>query len=244
MSFIRYESSNCIATITIDRADKRNALTASMLGDLSAAWARFEAGEDRVAVLTGAGPSFSAGMDVSEPPVGAWMGMPNIGCPVSKPVIAAMSGACIGGAMLFAMMVDLIIADETTRFVYPEGRIGQTGGVMAGMVSRLPYKIAMELMLVGDQLDARRAFEVGLVNRVVPTGQHLQVALEYAQRIAQNAPMVMRTLKQLALATLPKGPAEQLYPDLRMLERVRDSADAAEGLAAMQQKRSPVFTNK
>ncbi len=244
MSYVKYASRDFIATITIDRPEKRNALTAEILADMAAAWARFESSEDRVAVLTGAGPSFSAGMDVTASPAGAWTGIPNLGCPVSKPIVAAMSGACIGGAMLFAMMADIIVADETTRFIYPEGRIGQAGGVMAGMVSRLPYKIAMELMLVGDAMDARRAYEAGLVNRIVPAGQHLAVAQEYAAKIAANAPMVMRTLKQFALATLPKGPAEQLYPNLLVLDRVRESADAAEGLAASREKRAPVFRGK
>src|SRR5438552_17070106 len=108
---------------------------------------------------------------------------------------------------------------------------------MAGLVSRMPHKIAMELMLVGDEVSAKRAYEVGFLNRLVAPGQHLPAAQEIAGKIAQNAPMVLQTIKRFANATLSRGPAEHFYPEMGRLAAIMASADMQEGVAAFKEKR-------
>ena len=194
---VRYESADHIATITIDRADKMNALSEGVIQGLMQAWAHFEDGADRVAVLHAAGErAFSVGADLKDPPREMWQGVPSVGVPLSKPVIAAVHGWCIGGAYCVVQMCDLVVAAQTTVFKYPEAQLGFTGGLIASMAARVPHKIAMEFMLLGQDLGAQRAYEVGMVNRVVPLGEELTAAYEYAEILARSAPLVLSTLKQ------------------------------------------------
>jgi enoyl-CoA hydratase/carnithine racemase len=245
MSVLLYESNDRIATITINRPEKRNALSEEVCVKLREAWQRFQSGEDRVAIITGAGDAaFSGGADLVDTPKAFWQCVPGLGVPVDKPVIAALSGWCVGGAVVIAMMADIAVATETTRLLYPEAKVGIFGGVMAGLVSRMPHKIAMEFMLVGEELSAQRAYEVGFLNRIVPQGKHLEAAQEYARKISANAPMVLQTIKRFATQTLPRGPAEHFYPDVGRLAAIMSSADKDEGVAAFREKRAPRFTGR
>jgi enoyl-CoA hydratase/carnithine racemase len=245
MSVLLYESNDRIATITINRPEKRNALSEEVCVKLREAWQRFQSGEDRVAIITGAGDAaFSGGADLVDTPKAFWQCVPGPGVPVDKPVIAALSGWCVGGAVVIAMMADIAVATETTRLLYPEAKVGIFGGVMAGLVSRMPHKIAMEFMLVGEELSAQRAYEVGFLNRIVPQGKHLEAAQEYARKISANAPMVLQTIKRFATQTLPRGPAEHFYPDVGRLAAIMSSADKDEGVAAFREKRAPRFTGR
>ena len=152
-----------ISLITLARAERMNAL--------NEAWRRFEASEERVAIVHADGDrAFSVGADIKDPPKEMWQGVPGVGVAVSKPVIAAVHGWCIGGAYCIVQMCDLVVASENTVFKYPEAQVGFTGGLVASAAARLPHKIAMEFMLLGQDLGAKRAYEVGMVNKVVPTG--------------------------------------------------------------------------
>ena len=150
MSVLVYESHENIATITINRPDKRNAMSDEVCVKLRDAWHRFNDSDDRVAILTGAGASFSVGADLVDLPKAFWQCVPGLGVPVDKPVVAAVSGWCVGGGVVMVMMADIAVATEDTRFLYPEAKVGIFGGVMAGLVSRMPHKVAMEFMLVGE----------------------------------------------------------------------------------------------
>lgn len=234
-----------VALITIRRPEKLNAISRQVALDLQAAWARFAASDERVAVVAGEGErAFSAGADVTDLPE-LWRAIPGIGAALDKPVIAATSGHCVGGAIVLVQMCDLCIAAESTRFVYPEAKLGFTGGMIAGLAARLPHKIAMEVMLLGRPLTAQRAYEVGFVNRVVPDGQHLTKALAWADELAAAAPLVLRTLKRFVTEqVLPKGPSELMALATRDLQVVQTSEDIAEGRAAFREKRGAVFQGR
>lgn len=242
---VTYSSQDHIAVISINRPAQMNALNEGVIVGLQAAWRRFEASDDRVAILHAAGDrAFSVGADIKEPPREMWQGVPSIGATVGKPVIAAVHGWCIGGAYVIVQMCDLVVASETTVFKYPEAQLGFTGGLIASAVARIPHKIAMEFMLLGEDLSATRAYDVGMVNRVVPKGQELFEAMKMAAILSKSAPLVTKTLKQFSLATLSKSPAEVGAISRETLLRVRESDDGAEGRVAFKEKRTPAFKGK
>ena len=147
----------------------------------------FDRSDSRVAVLTGTGTkAFSVGADVGDPPE-LWRAVPNVGWRTDKPLVAAVEGWCVGGALVLAMMADLAVCGAGARFHYPEAKIGLTGGMIAALPSRVPHKIAMELMLLCRTFEAERAAAVGLVNEVVPEGRALERAVEwFCQRSCQT----------------------------------------------------------
>jgi enoyl-CoA hydratase len=243
---IHYESADGIAVITIDRPAKRNALTGPMCDALHAAWQRFAASDqDRVAILTAAGNDvFTAGADLNDPPPRFWEAVPNLSVPVSKPIIAAVAGPVVGGGVTFVAMSDLCVAAENTTFIYPEAKVGISGGVISSVAGRIPYKIAMELLLIGDAMEVARAHQIGLVNRIVPAGEQVAVAKAMARTIAGNAPLVVGMLKDMALKTIPRGPVEEMYLTQRAVDRVRQSEDAKEGPLSFREKRKPNFRGR
>lgn len=231
-----------IAVITIDRAERMNALNEEVIVALNRAWQRFADSDERVAVLTASGDrAFSVGADIKDAPKEMWQGVPGVGVQINKPVIAAVHGWCIGGAYVIVQMCDLVVAAQSTVFKYPEAQVGFTGGLIASAAARLPHKIAMEFMLLGENLSAQRAYEVGMVNRVVADGAQVAAALEYARVLAASAPLVVSTLKTFVDQTLNKSPAEAAAIARARLLRVRDSADGAEGRRAFADKRKPSF---
>jgi len=241
---IDYQSSDGIAVVTIDRPAKRNALSVELCEQLHAAWLRFRDGEDRVAILTAAGQVFTAGADLNHPPERFWEAVPNVGIPLDKPVIAAVGGLVVGAGVTMAAMCDLCVAAENTRFLYPEAKVGIAAGLVTAAAARMPYKMAMELMLLGEPLHAERAREIGFVNRVVPVGEQLAEAKRMAAVLAEAAPLVIGMLKRLVLQTLPQSPIQTMYAMQRELDRVARSDDAIEGIAAFKQKRKPRFEGK
>ena len=245
MSAVSYAVEGRTAVITINRADKMNALNEAVIVELQAAYLRFEAGDERVAIIHAAGDrAFSVGADIKDPPKEMWQGVPSVGAHVSKPIIAAVHGWCIGGAYCIVQMCDLVVASETTVFKYPEAQLGFTGGLIASAAARIPHKIAMEFMLLGEDLDAQRAYEVGMVNRVVPAGTELEASLAMARILENSAPLVTSTLKEFALATLNRSPAEAGAISRDTLLTVRNSTDGAEGRRAFAEKRTPDFQGR
>lgn len=244
MSLVTYEVDNRIARITLRRPERRNALNAEMSAALHQAWSRFSASDERVAFLSAEGEHFCGGVDLADPSKEAWKGVPNVGVTLDKPLVCAAQGWAVGAGFTLTMMSDLCVVDDTTRFLFPEARVGIFGGITAGLVSRVPYKVAMEFLMLGQPLSAQRAYEVGMVNQVVPTGQQAQVGLELARQLADLAPLVLQTIKRAALQTLPRSPAESAYPEMGRLRALVDSEDAREGGRAFAEKRPPQFTGR
>jgi enoyl-CoA hydratase/carnithine racemase len=243
---VTYRSVEQIAIITINRPERMNRLDAAVVEALHQAWQRFMASsEDRVAVLTGAGDkAFTAGADLNAPPANLYRGIPSVGVPVDKPVIGAVAGWVVGGGMVLATMCDLLIAADNARFSYPEVKVGFTGGIIANLASRIPHKIAMELLLTGEPIDAKRAYEVGYVNKVVPLAELMPTALDYARRIAATAPLPSRALKRFVAETLPKGPTEAAGIARTQVDAIFASEDWEEGRKAFAEKRPPLYRGK
>lgn len=238
---ISYRSDGGVAIITIDRAEKRNAMTAAMCDALGDAFGQLEAGDDRVGVLAASGETFCAGADLTAPPEQFWRAVPGIGRASTKPVIAAVQGPVIGMGVAIVAFCDLCVASDSAQFIYPEAKLGVSKGLIASLVARMPHKVAMELMLLGGPMSAARAYDVGFVNRVTPAGQQLAVALEIAHTLAASAPLVIEQLKKLAAQTLPTSPVQALYAATALVERVTQSDDAQEGVRAFRENRRPQF---
>ena len=243
-SLVTYEATDGIAVITLNRPDKLNALSPELGQELLAVWRRFNAADERVAILTGAGPkAFSAGADLSNPPE-LWSFIPGAGIDVDKPIVAAINGLCVGGGWILAQHCDLAVASETARFIYPEAKVAISGGFIAGLAARIPHKIAMEFMLLGEEMSAQRAHEVGMVNKVVPADQVMPAALAYARTLADNAPLVLAMLKRFVRETLPMGPSERLGRARRETLGLLASEDFKEGVAAFREKRKPRYRGR
>lgn len=249
---IRFERRARVALVTIDRAEAMNALTPEMLRGLDDAFAAFEADPElHVAVLTGAGEqAFCAGMDLKSG-IQRLTGGDDLGyadptkrqlSDVFKPVIAAVNGVCVAGGLELLLGTDLRVAAEHASFGLGEVRWGLVplGGSHVRLPRQVPWAVAMELLLTGERIDARRAHDVGLVNRVVPGEQLLPSALELAERICRNGPLAVRTAKEIAVRALALESGFVLEKALGA--RVLASDDAKEGPRAFAEKRPPRFT--
>jgi enoyl-CoA hydratase len=244
VSLVKIESGDGVTTITMQRAEKRNALTQALCDELYDAYRDFEAGGDKVAILQAEGPAFCVGADLKEPPGAMWKAVPHVSHHLTKPVIAATQGWVIGGGICMVMTCDLMVSANTTKFMYPEAKVGAFGGLMPGIVSRMPHKVAMELLLLGEEISVKRAYDVGFVNKVVPLGEERAEARRMASVIANSAPLVIRTLRDFANQTLPRGPAEIFVPERYKLETIAGSDDRKEGAAAFREKRPARFKGR
>jgi len=253
---IRYEVSDRIAIITLDRPAQRNAIDAAMTAALRVALDRFEADpEALVAILTGSGDlAFCAGMDLKafaagegpsilEGP-GGFAGFTRY--PRTKPCIAAVNGAALAGGCEIVLACDLVVAAEHARFGLPEvkrGLFAASGGVLR-LPRLIPRARALELLLTGDFIDAQTAHELGLVNQVVPPGQLLETARALALRICANAPLAVRETLALARAVFSL-PEEQLQAgNDAAWARIAASEDAREGPRAFAEKRPAVWKDR
>jgi enoyl-CoA hydratase len=243
---VTYGSARGVALITINRPDRMNRLDDAIVEGLHGAWQRLMASDaDRVAVLTGAGErAFTAGADLKALPTSLYRAIPGVGVAVDKPVIGAVAGWVVGGGMVLTTMCDILIAADNARFSYPEVKVGFTGGIISNLASRIPHKIAMELLLLGEAIDARRAYEVGYVNKVVALADLLPTAMDYAARIAATAPLPSRALKRFVMQTLPKSPTEIAGMARAEVDTIFASEDWAEGRSAFVAKRAPVYRGK
>ena len=245
-----YEKREHVLVLTLNRPEAKNAFNAELSSALSDALDRFEDdAELRVAVLTGAGGSFSAGMDLKALLKGEKSftkkrgGFGIMTVPPSKPLIAAIEGYAVAGGLELALCCDLIIATTASKLGLPEVKRGlvAVGGGLFRLPKRIPYHVVMELALTGETLPAERFLQLGLVNKVVPEGQALSAALELAQRIAQNGPLAIAATKQI-LAKAYEWKEEDAWREQRTVaSRALTSKDAIEGSRAFAEKRPPVF---
>ena len=238
---LTYESREGVAIITLNRPEKRNAINNEMARALRAALQRLNDGEDRVGVITHAGAHFTGGADIKGPPEDFPACVPNVGVAMKKPLIAAVGGWVVGGGVVIVQMCDLCVAARDAKFMFPEAKVGFTGAVIAGLAARIPHKVAMELMLLGETVSAQRMYEVGLVNKLVEPGEQLDAALGYARTLAANAPLVLELLREFVSQVVPKGPSELAAYGRLAIAGVRQSEDAKEGIAAFKEKRKPRF---
>ena len=245
MSVVTVEERGAVSIIRINRPEKLNAISAAVAVELQRAFQAFDAAaEQRVAVLSAAGDrAFTAGADVSDLPE-LWRAIPGVGFQTDKPIIAATSGWCVGGGIVLVMMCDLMVSAESTVFYYPEAKLGVTGGMISSLVTRMPHKLAMEMMLLCSKVSAQRAYDVGFVNKVVANGMHETEAVAMAEQMLESAPLVMGALKRLAAEAMPVGPVERMVAVSQTLARVRGSEDLQEGIHAHKERRKPVFRGR
>jgi enoyl-CoA hydratase len=242
-----------VAVITINRPEARNAINAEVARGMAAAVDELEARDDLVVgVITGAGGTFSAGMDLKAFLRGERPGIPGRGlagltqAPPSKPLIAAVEGYALAGGCEIALACDMVVAGEDAKFGLPEvkrGLVAAAGGLIR-LPRRIPYQVAMEYALTGDFLDARRAHELGLVNRLTAPGAALDGALALAAAIAANGPLAVRVTKQIIVESA-SWPADQVWErNQALIDPVFASEDAGEGARAFAEKRPPRWTGR
>ncbi|WP_328552198.1 crotonase/enoyl-CoA hydratase family protein [Streptomyces sp. NBC_00358] len=242
-----------VQIITINRPQAKNALNLAVAQGIADAVDELDASDDlRVGVLTGAGGTFSAGMDLKaflrgESPAIEGRGLAGITItPPKKPLIGAAEGWALAGGFELLLACDLVVAGETARFGVPEvtrSLVAAAGGALL-LPRRIPYAVAMEMLLTGDPITARRGAEVGLVNRLVPEGKALEGALELAARVASAGPLAVAATKRIARSSADWTLAEGWEEQERIIAPVFVSEDAREGAAAFAEKRSPVWSGR
>jgi enoyl-CoA hydratase/carnithine racemase len=250
---VRYEVEDGVAWLTIDRPAARNALSAEVRAGLWDGVRRFNADDGAaVLVLTGAGDrAFCAGGDLREMAEDALTVPPPDFLPqfgrnvaVAKPTIAAVNGVAYAGGFLLAQQCDLVVAADTARFAVTEVKVGRGSPWAAPLPWLVPPRVAMQLLLTGDPVDAHRAREIGLVNEVVPLPELRSTAQALARRIAANAPLSVRAAKA-TVGLVAQLPLAQAYEEAERIWRpVYESADAQEGPAAFREKRAPVWRGR
>ena len=267
---IHVETRGRVALITIDRLEARNSLDLAHFGALANAWLRFRDDPDLwVAIITGKEDVFCVGADLKtfvpmvteniDQLASGEQALTGEGFPdnaplvavlrdfeLYKPVIAAVNGLCAGGGVEMLHAIDIRVASEDARFSVPEVRRGlfPGGGTTVLLPRHIGWCHAMEMLLTGDFIDARRAYDFGLVNRVVPKGKLLETAFEFAEKILKNGPCAVRAVKEAAVKALRMPLGEALNEELGYAARVFATEDAMEGPRAFAQKRAPVWKGR
>jgi enoyl-CoA hydratase len=243
------EQRDRILIITINRPQAKNAVNSAVSKGLAAAADRLD--EDpglSVGVLTGAGGTFCAGMDLKAFAKGENVlsdrGLGFTQRPPAKPLIAAVEGYALAGGTELALSADLIVASNASAFGIPEVKRGLVagGGGLLRLPQRIPYAIAMELALTGDNLTAPRAHELGLVNELTEPGAALDAALALAERITANGPLAVAATKRIIVESSDWSDAEKWDKQAAILGPVFMSKDAREGAVAFAEKRAPQWT--
>jgi enoyl-CoA hydratase len=249
---VKVDIDDAVATVTLDRPKVRNALSPEVVAELLATLAELD-GRDaiRAVVLTGGRKIFAAGADIGEMVTRTpadqlaiergprWTGLLRF----TKPLIAAVNGYALGGGCELAMMCDVIIAGESARFGQPEVNLGILPG--AGGTQRWPRTVgkyvAMEINLTGEPVTASRAYELGVVNHVVPDEQTISAAQDLARRIAAKPPIAVRLIKEAINAAHETTLSAGLAAERRSFHLLFATEDQTEGMRAFLEKRPPQF---
>jgi len=252
-SEVLIDSNDGILTITINRPDARNAMTLAAAKAIAAALDDLDNRDDlHIGILTGAGGNFCAGMDLKGFLRGERPSLPDRGFggltrkPPRKPLIAAVEGYALAGGFELVLACDLVVASESAQFGIPEvkrGLVASAGGLVR-LPRQLPYRIALELALTGDLFPAKRAFEYGLINRLVAAGQAVTEARRLAQTIAGNGPLSVAASKRVMVESQDWSAEQMWEKQAALTEHIFTSADAREGSAAFAEKRKPVWQGK
>ncbi len=253
MGEVLVERRDAVLVITIDRPEARNALTRAVAEGVAAAVDELDADDAlRAGVLTGTGSTFSAGMDLKaflrgETPAIEGRGLCGITqTPPRKPLVAAVEGWALAGGFELVLACDLVVAAETARFGVPEVKrslVAAAGGALL-LPRRVPANVAMEMLLTGDPIGARRAADVGLVNQLTPEGGALAGALELAATVAANGPLALAATKAVVRGSADWSAAEGWDRQAELVAPVFASEDAREGAAAFAEKRTPVWRGR
>jgi len=256
-----------VLTITLNRPAKRNAFDPEMLCRLWDAWQLLDDDPElRVGILTGAGGTFSGGADLDrlvgallagEPPADEFEAriQEDYGIIykaflkdhyVRKPIVAAVEGACYAGGMEILQAFDVRVAAEGAQLAVSEVQRGlfPMGGSTVRLPRQIPYTVAMDMLLTGEPISGRRAYEIGLVGHLTPDGGALDRARELADRLAANGPLAVRNIKASVLETLELREADAYPREQELGMEVMASRDAREGPRAFLEKRTPVFTGE
>jgi len=246
------ETRGHLLVITINRPEARNAFDGASAAALEAAADRLDADDDLfVGVITGAGGNFSAGADLKAAARGERAatrrgGFGMFAKPPRKPMIAAVEGYAVGGGFELCLACDLIIAARTARFGLPEVRhnVVAIGGGLFRLPRRMPYHLVMELALTGEFKDADYFHRLGVVNRVVDTGEALQAAVDWAQALLVNGPTALAASKEIVQHSGDWTDEEAWTAQMAYARRALESEDRREGLAAFAEKRKPVWKGR
>ena len=252
MAVVELERRDHIALVTLNRPEARNAINPEVSQTMAALLDDIESDvELRAVVLTGRGEVFSAGADLKVVAAGnandiargkgGFAGIVTRDFP--KPIIAAVNGPALAGGFEIVLSCDLVVAAETARFGIPEvkrGLMAAAGGLIR-LPKRVPLAIALELAMTGDPIDAARALQLGLVNRVVPAERVVDEATDLANRIGENSPIAVRNSRRLVREASELSEAEGWTRTLELMMPVFESGDAVEGATAFAEKRPPVW---
>ncbi|ROO88024.1 short chain enoyl-CoA hydratase [Actinocorallia herbida] len=247
------ETTGGIMTITIERPAVRNAIDHRTAVSIGEALDELDADPNlAVAVVTGAGGTFCAGMDLKafaggQPLPRTERGFAGIAArPPRTPIIAAVEGYALGGGCELALACDLVVASRNAVFGLPEVKRGLTAGAggLFRLPRRIPYHVAMELILTGQPFGAERAEHLGLVNRLTEPGGALADALALAGTIAENGPLAVAASKRVVVESQDWPQAEAFERQAPILDPVRESEDALEGAQAFAEKRRPVWRGR
>jgi enoyl-CoA hydratase len=252
MAVVELERRDHIAIITLNRPEARNAISPEVSRTMATLLDEVEADPAlRAVVLTGRGEVFSAGADLKVVAQGnandiargkgGFAGIVTRDFP--KPLIAAVNGPALAGGFEIVLSCDLVVAAEGARFGIPEvkrGLMAAAGGLIR-LPKRIPLAIALELAMTGDPIDAPRALQLGLVNRVVPAGQVIDQAIALAERIGENSPVAVRNSRQLVREAAEMSEADGWRRTLELMMPVFESGDAIEGATAFAEKRPPIW---
>ncbi len=251
-----YSESNGVATITLNRPDKRNAISYELIDDVTAALKQASQSSAKVLILTGAGSAFSAGMDLenlkgllgrtpeqnledSQTMAGLFRALYDF----PKPTVAAVNGAAIAGGTGLATLCDFTLAVPEAKFGYTEVRIGFVPGIVSSyLIANVGEKRARDLLLTGRLFSAEEAYRFGLVTEIVAPDQLMPRALQLASQLMENSPASLETTKRLLSSYTKEQLDRQLVSAIRENAAVRQTPDFKEGISSFLEKRKPKWT--